>query len=234
MDASILKKIFIFSELTGDDFDIINKFSRLKKLNKGDIIFFDTEPYLGFYIVIEGMVKIYKISKDGREHILHLVDKYNTFAEVPLFENAGQILEKDFRYPANASALDDGTEVLLIPHRQFIELMETNRKLCLRMIAGFAKRLRYLNNHIENVTLKDVTKRVSIYLLDELKKSKKDKSSGNVFKIKISRHDLASYLGTIIETLSRTLKKLQDDNIIEVEGKTVKILSEAKLKELSE
>jgi CRP-like cAMP-binding protein len=167
MDASILKKIFIFSELTEEDLELIKKFSRIKKLNKGDIVFFDTEPYSGFYIVIEGMVKIYKFSKDGREHIIHLVDKYNTFAEVPLFENAGQILEKDFTYPANAAALSEDTEVMLIPHRPFIKLMENNKQLCIRMIAGFAKRLRYLNNHIESITLKDVSKRVATYLYDE-------------------------------------------------------------------
>lgn len=233
MDESILKKVFIFSELTGEDLETISKFSRIKKLNKGDIVFFDTEPYLGFYIVLEGMIKIYKISKDGREHILHLVDKYNTFAEVPLFENAGEILEKDFRYPANAAAVTDDTEVLLIPHRHFIELMESNRQLCLRMIAGFAKRLRYLNNHIENITLKDVTKRVSVYLLGELSKNKKT-GLNNTLSLKISKHDLASYLGTITETLSRTLKKLQDDDIIEVRGKLINIKKPDKLKELSE
>jgi len=230
MDVSILKKIFIFSELTQDDLEIIKNFSRLKKLDKGDIVFFDTEPYQGFYIVLEGMIKIYKISKDGREHILHLVDKYNTFAEVPLFENAGQILEKDFRYPANAAALEDETQVLLIPHRHFIELMATNNQLCLRMIAGFAKRLRYLNNHIENITLKDVTKRLAVYLFGELSKNKKT-GLNNTISLKISKHDLASYLGTITETLSRTLKKFQDDEIIEVDGKLIKILSENKLKE---
>ncbi len=234
MDNSILKNIFIFSELTGEDLETIGKFSRLKKLGKGDIIFFDTEPYLGFYIVIEGMVKIYKISKDGREHIIHLVDKYNTFAEVPLFENVGEILDKDFRYPANAAAVTDDTEVLLIPHRHFIQLMETNKQLCLRMIAGFAKRLRYLNNHIENITLKDVTKRVAIYLSDELNKNKKSGLNHNTITLKISKHDLASYLGTIIETLSRTFKRMQDDEIIEVDGKSIKIISEHKLKELCE
>lgn len=233
MDESILKKVFIFSELTGEDLESIAKFSRIKKLSKGDIVFFDTEPYQGFYIVLEGMIKIYKISKDGREHILHLVDKFNTFAEVPLFENAGEIREKDFHYPANSAALTDDTEVLLIPYRHFIELMEANRQLCLRMIAGFAKRLRYLNNHIENITLKDVTKRVAVYLIDELSKNKKS-GLNNTISLKISKHDLASYLGTIIETLSRTLKKLQDDNIIEVDGKLIHIKNPDKLKLLSE
>lgn len=234
MDALNLKKVFIFSELGPDDLEHVMKISRLKKLKKGDVIFFDTEPYIGFYVVIEGMVKIYKFSKDGREHIVHLVEPYNTFAEVPLFENAGEILEKDFRYPANAAAVIDDTEVLLIPHRHFIELLETNMHLCMRMIAGFAKRLRYLNGHIENITLKDVTKRVAAYLFEEYNKNGTQGNHMRTIKLKVSKQDLASYLGTIIETLSRTFKKLQEENIIEVDGKTITIKSIGKLKKLCE
>ncbi len=233
MDNAILRKVFIFSQLRDEDLENITKISHFKNYNKGDIIFFDTEPYNGFYVVIEGMVKIYKISKDGREHIVHLVDQYNTFAEVPLFENVGEILEQDFRYPANAAALVDNTRVLLIPHRHFIDLLKNNESLCLRMISGFAKRLRHLNNHIESITLKDVTKRVSSYLLTEYKKLNAHGSNNNTISLKISKRDLASYLGTIIETLSRTLKKLQEDGIIDVKGKKIVINDPEKLNTFS-
>jgi CRP/FNR family transcriptional regulator len=237
MDNASLQKVFIFSELSDQDFESIKSFSRSKVYNKGDIIFFDTEPYSGFYIVLNGLVKIYKISKDGREHILHLVDKFNTFAEVPLFENAGKILEDEFRYPANAMAISDGTEVLLIRARAFIDLLEHNPSMCIKMISGFAKRLRHLNNHIENITLKDVSKRVAGFILSEYSaKSKKIAESSakeKSIKLKISKNDLASYLGTIPETLSRTFKKLQDDEVIVVNGKTIIIKDIHKLKELS-
>ncbi|RPI17122.1 MAG: Crp/Fnr family transcriptional regulator [Ignavibacteriae bacterium] len=237
MDTSVLKKIFLFSELNQDHLEVVGKISRVKKYNKGDIIFFDTEPYLGFYVVLKGMVKIYKISKDGREHIVHLVDMLNTFAEVPLFENAGEILEKEFKYPANAMAIEDNTEVMLLPARPFIQLIETTPKLSIKMISGFAKRLRHLNNHIEVITLKDVTKRVAGYILNEYKsnqrKSNIPEEKQNIISLKISKNDLASYLGTILETLSRTFRKLHDDGIIEVEGKNIVIKDLRKLKGLS-
>lgn len=236
MDISELKNVFIFSELTADDLEEIRKFSRFKTYNKGDIIFFDTEPYLGFCVVIDGMVKIYKISKDGREHIIHLVDKYNTCAEVPLFENSGAILDKDFRYPANAMAMEDCTEVMLVPARRFIELINNNPPLAMKMIAGFAKRLRHLNHHIESITLKDVSKRVAEFILNEYnakqKSNRKDKSlTPDSIRLKISKYDLASYLGTILETLSRTFKKLQDEEIIEVHGRIITIKNLSRLKE---
>lgn len=239
METTALKNVFIFSELSTEELEMVRKFSRIKTYNKGDIIFFDTEPYQGFYVVIEGMVKIYKISNDGREHIIHLVDKYNTCAEVPLFENSGEILDKDFRYPANAMAMAENTEVILIPARPFIELINGNAHLAMKMISGFAKRLRHLNHHIESITLKDVSKRVAEFILTEysarqksVRKEKTPLPPGSI-RLKISKYDLASYLGTIIETLSRTFKKLQDDNVIVVNGKVITIKNIDRLKEIA-
>ncbi|MCI0716413.1 MAG: Crp/Fnr family transcriptional regulator [Chlorobi bacterium] len=232
METSILKKVYIFSGLSEEELEDVQKITRTKTFNKGDIIFFDTEPYLGFYITVSGLVKIYKISKDGREHILHLINPYNTFAEVPLFENFGEIREDAFRYPANAMALEDQTKVVLIPARPFTELLAENSRISLKMLSGFAKRLRHLNRHIEEITLKDVTKRVANFVLSEYINKRKTKlDSTHSIRLNISKNDLASYLGTILETLSRTFKKLQEEGIILVEGRTILIKDFEKLKE---
>lgn len=222
-----LKKVYIFSGLDTAELDKLSKIVRTKTFNKGDIIFFDTEPYLGFYITVTGLVKIYKISKDGKEHILHLIPPFNTFAEVPLFENFNEIFEESFRYPANSMALEDDTRVILVPARQFRELLESDIQICIKMVSALAKRLRHLNHHIEDLTLKDVTKRVAGYIINEQKKSG-DKDS---VSLSISKNDLAAYLGTIPETLSRTLKKLQDDDMIDVDGKVIKICDMDRLKD---
>jgi len=222
-----LKKVYIFSGLDDTELDSLSKIVRVKTFSKGDIIFFDTEPYLGFYITVTGLVKIYKISKDGKEHILHLIPAFNTFAEVPLFENFNEIFEESFRYPANAMALEDDTRVILVPARQFRELLESDIQICIKMVSALAKRLRHLNHHIEDLTLKDVAKRVAGYILSEQKTS----DNKEQVSLNISKNDLAAYLGTIPETLSRTLKKLQDEDMIEVDGKLIKICDLDKLKD---
>ena len=234
MDLSLLRKVHIFSKLSDEDLEKIAGICHLKTYNKNDIIFFDTEPYLGFYIVSKGLVKIYKISKEGREHILHLINPYNTFAEVPLFENLGEILSDDFRYPANSMALEDNTQVVLIPAKQFTEIITNIPSISLRMLSGFAKRLRNMNRHIEEITLKDVTKRIASFILNEYGKEKHSKGEiKHAVSLNLSRADLASYLGTVIETLSRTLKKLQNEEIILVEGKKIYIKDIEKLKHLA-
>jgi CRP/FNR family transcriptional regulator len=231
MISDNLKKVYIFSGLNDDELERLSKIVRQKTFNKGDIIFFDTEPYLGFYITVTGLVKIYKISKDGKEHILHLISSFNTFAEVPLFENFGEEFEESYRYPANAMALEDDTRVILIPARQFRELLLSDTKICIKMVSGFAKRLRHLNHHIEELTLKDVTKRVAGFILTENKKSKKKPNGIKAVTLNISKNDLAAYLGTIPETLSRTLKKLQDEEMITVDGKNIEIKDIERLKD---
>src|SRR3989304_2976670 len=212
MDSSLLKKVYFFSGLDEEELEKLKNLCRLKKFNKGDNIFFDTEPYTGFYFVVSGMVKIYKISKDGKEHILHIVGPFNTFAEVPLFENYGSIYESDFRYPANSMAIEENTEVVLVQGRQFLEFIESSSKICMKIVSGFAKRLRHLNHHIEEIMLKDVTKRVASFILTDYKntKKKREESEPNI-KLNISKNDLAAYFGTIPEPLSRTSRKLEDD-----------------------
>jgi CRP-like cAMP-binding protein len=224
-----LKRFHLFANLSDEELSKLSEIVKEKNYNKGDMIFFDTEPYIGFYIVNIGSVKIFKISKEGREHILHIINDGNSFAEVPLFENYNKINTDEFRYPANAMALEESTQVIRIPAREFIELINRDPEIAMKMLSGFAKRLRTLTRHIEEVTLKDITKRVAGYIITEYDKKQgsdeqPDKQSDEQWiELSISKNDLASYLGTIIETLSRTFKKLQEQDIIVVEGKKIVI-----------
>ena len=230
MDKSILKNISLFSDLNDEELEKIYSRSDVKKFSKGEMIFFDTEPYQGFYIAVEGSVKIFKISKDGREHILYFIYPFNTFAEVPLLEQYEKIKNDEFTYPANAMALEKDTKLILIRASIFYGILEKNKTMCLKMMSGLAKKLRHLNGYIENIT-HDVPKRIAKYLLAE--QNKYSKESKPQIELSISKHDLAAYLGTIDETLSRALKKFQDDKLIKVEGKKIKINDISALKKIA-
>lgn len=226
-----LKNIFLFSNLNDTEANSIKEFSSLKRYSKGEIIFFDTEPYTGIYGILEGVVKIFKISKEGREHLIHLEHPGSTFGEVPMFENFSAIIDKERTYPANAMALDTETVVVKIPVKPFTEFIKQNNDACLKMLSSFARRLRFLNTHIENLTLGDVTKRLSIYLVTEYEKKLNSDCQGiRSLELGISKYDLASHLGTINETLSRVFKKLQNESILEVRGKTIDIINFQALK----
>lgn len=229
-----IKRIPIFSDLDEELLEKISGIVRIKSLNEGDNIFFDSEPYRGFYAVLKGLVKIYKISRDGKEHIIHIIGPFNTFAEAPLLENLENIIEEDFRYPANSMAIEDSTEVMLIPAMEFREILRNDINISLHMLSGLAKRLKHMNRHIEELTLKDVTKRTAAFILNEYRKiTNQSSSEDKLISLHMNRSDLASYLGTAIETLSRTLGKLQSDGIIEVTGRNILVKELEKLSEIS-
>jgi CRP/FNR family transcriptional regulator, dissimilatory nitrate respiration regulator len=228
-----ISTIFLFSSLNEKELQTIKDFSSIKTYSKGEIIFFDTEPFIGFYGILEGLVKLYKISNEGREHILHIMYSGSTFGEVPMFEGFIENRTTELVYPANAMVIEDNTVVIKVPEKPFMEMIKRNPDISMKMLASFARRLRFLNNHIESVTLDDVSKRLSKYLLTEIKKEKTAKGKTikeNFIELDISKYDLASHLGTITETLSRALKKLQTESIIEVNGKRISIKDLAALK----
>lgn len=236
-----IKKIQLFSDLSENDLKKIYSFSNFKKLKKGEILFFDTEPFTGFYCVLEGSVKLYKISSEGREHIVHIMCPYNTFGEVPVFDNYEAVMNDTAVYPINAMALEDDTDVLLVSAKPFLSFLKENPNVCLKFLSTLSRRLKLLNNHIEGITLHDIKRRLAKYILDEFENAKNQKEKiektkhillkeKNSIELAISKNDLASHLGTILETLSRTFKKLQDEKIIEVQGKKITIKNYNKLK----
>jgi CRP/FNR family transcriptional regulator len=237
-----IREIFLFSDLEDADLEKIKSFSYIKKYGKGEMLFFDSEPYRGFYCLIEGTVKLFKISEEGREHIVHLVYPGNIFAEVPLFDKLNEVKNNEAVYPINAMGIDDENILIIVPSLPFMEILENNKSICLKMLANFSKRLKTMNKHIGSVMLHDVKKRLAQYILSEYESSRlnrkqilhthhKSNSSTNDFiELSISKYDLASHLGTIIETLSRTFRKLQEEKVIEVDGKRINILDLNKLK----
>ena len=107
------------------------------------------------------------------------------------------------------------------PGKDFIDFTYNNPHISLKIISGFAKKLHTLTGRIESLTLSDVPNRLAKYIIEEYGKSHKVIMSKPSIQLTISKSTLAGYLGTITATLSRTFKKLQDENIIEVTGRKI-------------
>ncbi|MBK6913073.1 MAG: Crp/Fnr family transcriptional regulator [Ignavibacteriales bacterium] len=221
---STLRDIPLFSELSIEQLRKISSFSKLKSFNKHELIFNKDDFYLGFYILLKGSVKVFKISSQGKESVVHLVRPLTAFADIPLFEGGN--------YPVSAEALEESL-TLFIPKEKFLELICKEPEISLKMLAGFAKRLKALVNQIEDLSSKEVTNRLSKYLLKEIKTSGTEKLPEPFVKLTIPKSTIASYLGTITETLSRSFKKLQDEGIIRVNGKKIFVNDMKRLKDLA-
>jgi len=220
-----LKDIHLFSELDIKDLRRISEFSSIKKYQKNEIIFTEGDKYKGFYIVLKGKVKVFKLSQAGKESVIHIIQPLEPFAEVPLFEGFPE-------YPVNAQTLEESV-LFFIPGKDFIDFTNNNPHISLKIISGFAKKLHTLTGRIESLTLSDIPNRLAKYIMEEYGKSHKVILSKPFILLTISKSTLAGYLGTITETLSHTFKKLQDDNVIEVRGRKIFIIDFDRLRELS-
>jgi CRP/FNR family transcriptional regulator len=218
-----LRDVPLFSEMDISHLREISEISRLEQYKKNQHIFLENDNYRGFYIVLKGSVKVYRISAEAKEYILHLRKPPQPFADVPLFEEGGN-------YPANAQALDDSL-LLFIPKQEFTELIRKNPSIAFKMLAGFAKRMRNMTNKMEEISTKEVSNRLARFILDEIEKNNSIKLPEPFLRLTISKATVATYLGTITETLSRTFKKFQDEKIIVVDGKKIFVKDLKKLKQ---
>ncbi len=214
----------LFAELSLSQLRQIGSVSRLKQFTKHEILFHEGDFYTGFYILLKGVIKVYKISSGGKESVVHIVKPFNVFADIPLFEGGN--------YPVNAESLEDCL-ALFIPKENFLELIRNEPEISLRMLAGFAKRLKSLVNQLEDISSREVPGRLAKYLLKEIKIAGTDNLPEPFIKISVPKSTIAAYLGTITETLSRAFKKLQNEGIIRVNGKKIFVTDPKRLKELA-
>ncbi len=216
-----LKKTFIFSSLEESHYSELNKIAKVLNFKKTEIIFNEGEPAKGFYILKSGKVKIYKISFDGKEYILHIFGSYEPFGEVPAFVGG--------KFPANAEAVED-SEVVYFDRELFINLLREIPEIALKIIGLLSRRLYVFTKIIESLSLKEVPSRLSEYLLYLYKKN----NEKEMFELEIPKKMLANVLGTTPETLSRIFLRFKNDNIITMDGNLIKIIDIEKLEDYAE
>ena len=217
----IISQAPIFSGLPEGQLTEIKQIAKDKFYDKGMTIFLEGDDCNGFYIVAAGKVKIYKVSFEGKEQIFHIYGPGNPFGEVPVF--SGQ------KFPANAQTILK-SHLLFFPRTAFVDLISDNPSLSLNMLAILSMRLRQFTVQIENLSLKEVPGRLASYLLYLANEQEQE----DFVALNISKGQLASLLGTIPETLSRILAKMNKQNLIEVSGRDIKLLDRIGLEELSE
>jgi len=188
---------------------------------KGQEIFSEGEDGTGFYVVVSGRVKIYKVSWEGREQILHIFGPGEPFGEVPVF--TGQ------KFPASATAIEE-SRIFFFPKESFVNLIRREPELALGMLAVLSMRLRRFTQLVEELSLKEVPGRLAAYLLYLSKRN----SNSLELELDISKTQLASILGTIPETLSRILAKMKKGGLIDVDGSRIRILDVESLQDIAD
>jgi CRP/FNR family transcriptional regulator len=189
-----------------------------RQFGKGELLFSQGDPCTGFFLVIDGMIKIFRLSPDGREKVLVVVPPGQTFAEAALFG--------DGRFPAYAEALSP-SKLLFFPKGPFLSLLREDPDLSFKLLASIATWLKRMVGLIEELTLQSASGRFAHYLLSETA------PSDRTLRLALSKKDLAGRLGITPETLSRLLADLAGRQILQVRGRTLSILDRTRLESVA-
>jgi CRP-like cAMP-binding protein len=217
----ILVKSQLFGGLPEEHITEIEKIAVDKHFNKGDVIFYDGDEGVGFYLVAAGSVSVYKLSSEGKEQILHIVKEGDTIGAVPVFSGKS--------FPANAKAISK-SHLLFFDRKKFIQLLTNKPSLTMNILALLSMRLREFTIQVENLSLKEIPGRLAAYLLY----LSQEQGGKDIIKLNISKGQLANLLGTGPESLSRALGNMKSKKLIEEEGTNIRLIKRGLLEELAE
>lgn len=196
-----LKDIFLFKDLDDTLIKKIEDNSKVIKLQKDNILFYEGDESNNMYVLLSGIIKLYKVVKDDKELLLKFFHANELIAEVANFEG--------INYPATAVAIND-CEVLAIDFNSLKEYIFSDAKFSYKIITSLVKKIKNLENIVSTNLVLDTTGKVARYLYeygDEFFSTK------NII--------IAQILNMEPETLSRTLKKFKDKNIIDIKNKKI-------------
>jgi len=193
--------------------------SRLVRFDKSAVIFRQGDEVPGMYIVQTGLVRLYKLAPNGKEHTLHMAAPRQTFAEVAAIAS--------FPCPAWAEAVEI-TTALLIPAAALRGMLQQDHALCLELLTGMGTWVRHLTNLLEDIVLRDAAARVARVL------TASPHDDDQVCTLPGLRKHLASQLNLTAETLSRTLHRFSEaGHIAMLEDQRIQIRNRSALCALS-
>jgi CRP/FNR family transcriptional regulator len=221
----ILRRIYLFAGITEADLSTLARMAVKKTFPRQATIFGEGKEAQGFYLLITGQIKLLKSSPEGKEYIIRLVGPGETFAEAAVF---GEI-----PYPATAITLED-CFTLFFPKGPFMQHLAASPALARNMLATSSRLMLHLTKQLEDVSLKEVSARLARYILERCQQTHGEIAAGLHCELPTTKTQLAAYLGTISETLSRTLSRFKILGLIEVDKGKITIVDPVALHKMAE
>lgn len=223
--VEILQRIPFFAQLEPAELAALAEAVIIARYRKNQVLFVEGEPSHSLYFICSGRVKVYRISSDGREQILHLLGDGDPIAVVPFFDGG--------TYPANAEVLADA-EIAFVRFEDFERIARANPSILLRMLRVLAQRLRRAQDEIASLAMKSVAGRLAARLLDLAGRHGKPGPDGVEVDLQLSRQELGNLIGASRETTTRLLQQFQREGVIRIDGSRVTILDPRALRSWGE
>ncbi|MBF0520732.1 MAG: Crp/Fnr family transcriptional regulator [Nitrospirae bacterium] len=196
-----LNEIPIFEGLTNSELKEIEPYIQFVSFKKKEAVFNEGDRSDWFYIVAAGKVKITKLSQDGKELIIELVQAGELFGALAVFGG--------FPYPANAIAMENA-KVVRIFRKNLLRILDRFPIVMFKITSIMGDRMKNSHDTLKNIALERVESRIASLLL---KLSDKSSTPGQI-DIKLTKQDIADMVGTTVETSIRTLSKFKKEGLI--------------------
>lgn len=219
--TNTLRACQLFTGLPPSDLAAVAGVTVVRQVDKCSYLFHEGEASRGFYIVQKGAINVHRVNAAGKEQVIHIFRAGESFAEGALATATG--------YPADARAIE-ASQVLLVQKDGFLALLRRQPEFGLRMLASMSLHLRVLVGQLEDLTLKDVETRLANWLVKRCPNPESDRPVS--VELKMTKRVLAAELGTVSETLSRTLARFREQGLVTVKGSVVVVLSPVRLRAL--
>ena len=214
-NIKLLQSVALFWDLNDEELGYISEKMVSRQYDTGNYIFLEESDGEQCFFVVKGSVKITRLSKEGREVILAMLNQGDFFGEMSLLDGESR--------SANVIALEK-TEVLTLNRKDFLIVLHDYPKIAIQLLKELASRLRKSDRHIASLSLSDAEKRIALSII----RFADDQGTIRNGKVSISKipiqQDIANMAGTSRETVSRALSVLEKEKLIERHGRELVIL----------
>lgn len=221
--ASCITSVPVFQGMNEMDLHQLQKVTRSRSFVKGELIFREGDQSETLFVVNEGLIKLTKMSPEGKEQIVRLLFPGDFFGLFSLLKN-----EKHYM---NAEAVASSTGICYIEKKDFLNTIENNAVLSYQFLLAVNDRLFEADESVGFLSLLEVEQRLARVLI--LFHDKMNAKNGN-FALPITKKDLASYIGTTPESVSRKLLSFVSQKLISMDGRRqIQILGLSQLKKIA-
>ena len=220
-----LQHFNIFKDLTDREIGVVDRISYMRHYRRREQVYGQSDPGDVVYLLKEGRVKIYKLSPDGKELTLAILEHGEIFGEMALIDEGPR--------DTIAETLED-SYICVVRRRDFELLLKKKPDLAMHVTKLIGMRRREIENQLENLVFRNAPSRLALLLMSLAEKYGVRDSQGIILNVKLSQQELANLIGTARETTSALLNEFKRLGFIDIRSRRIKILDQWRLKKIAD
>jgi CRP/FNR family cyclic AMP-dependent transcriptional regulator len=217
IDPAVFRRAAFFASLEAQQLQTLSRVASVRRFHPGETILHESDPGDQFFVILQGSVKVFVDSPDGREVVLGHLQAGDFFGEMALLEGESR--------SASVTALTE-CETVSLSRDDFFAALAADFSLTRKILQALSARLRRANEVIESLALQDVGGRLARYLLRLADESGQPPVDGYFVVHRPTHQEIANSIGATRETVTRMLKQFEDRKLIRIKGSMVWVPSE--------